>query len=132
MNFNLTIGDRLIRTKGGITSRHHALYAGMHNGVQLVAENQRGFGVRYITLNQFLSEGKLLAVTPFKGNNNQRQHVITRINALRGKVYDVVKYNCEHFVNEVLNGKPTSKQIENAGIVGLGLAFIGLLVAASR
>lgn len=53
----LKIGDRLVRTKGWVLSKHHVLYAGFFNNQHLIAENQNGYGVRYITLDQFLSEG---------------------------------------------------------------------------
>lgn len=60
INYNkIRIGDRLIRNKGGIFSKHHALYAGFWKNQHLIAENQLGFGVRYITLREFLSEGSI-------------------------------------------------------------------------
>ena len=53
--YNLQIGDRLVRNKGGIFSKHHGVYAGEDDyGTPIVAENQRGHGVRLISLSEFL------------------------------------------------------------------------------
>ena len=55
----IKIGDRLVRNKGGVLSKHHAIYAGFYRNKHLVAENQIGYGVHYISLNKFLESGKL-------------------------------------------------------------------------
>ena len=61
----LNIGDRLIRTKGGILSKHHVIYAGLWENEHLIAENQNGYGVRYIRLNEFLNEGKVTDIAKY-------------------------------------------------------------------
>ena len=132
MRLNFNTGDRLIRTKGGVFSNHHALYVGWHNGYELVAENQRGYGVRYIRLNDFLAEGKLVSIERFTGNEYQRQSIVPKINTMLGRGYDLVRYNCEHFVNEVLHGLPKSKQIETAAVLGGGALLLLLLASAAR
>jgi hypothetical protein len=48
----LRIGDRLITEKGPV-SRHHAIFVQIPGGLPLVAENQVGKGVQYITLEEF-------------------------------------------------------------------------------
>ena len=121
--YNFNIGDRLVREKGGIVTKHHAVYVG--NG--WVAENQVKVGVRYITVQRFLREGKLVRVERFGGNYWQRQTVLQRVESLIGESYRLLSYNCEHFVNEVLHGMPKSQQIETASLattgVGIALAF---------
>ena len=76
----LKIGDRLVRNKGGILTKHHVLYVGKWNGEHLIAENQIGFGVRYITLDQFMSEGKLDRVEYYNFNDLQQTEILNRIN----------------------------------------------------
>jgi len=116
LNFNLLkVGDRLVRTKGGVFSKHHAIFMGFHYGEYLVAENQAGYGVRYITLNQFLSEGQLTRVEYSNYNQYNQNLIIKRVNNRVGRSYDWFNYNCETFVNDVLTGVATSKQIQ-AGI----------------
>jgi hypothetical protein len=127
LNYNrLTVGDRLVREKGGILSKHHAIYAGFNNfNQQLVAENQVNYGVRYITLDQFLREGKLIKVEHHNASYSTQQVIISRINQRLGKAYNLLGYNCEHFVNEVLLGKRKSPQVEKgAGVVGVLALFL--------
>lgn len=134
LNYNLlAIGDRLIRTKGGIFSKHHALYAGFDFGINqhLVAENQNGFGVRIVTLNQFLNEGELVRVEHYYYSKSAQRLIISKIKNLLGRAYDSMFYNCEHFVNDVLNGKVSSPQVKKGVGVVLGLFALAFLLGAS-
>jgi len=119
----IRIGDRLVRTKGGILSKHHVLYAGFWNNQHLVAENQVNFGVRYITLNQFLSEGKIDRVEYYNYDEQSQVEIVNRINQKVGTKYSLLSYNCEHFVNEVLTGIAESKQIKTGIAVGIGVTL---------
>lgn len=127
----LKVGDRLIRQKGGIFTKHHAVYVGYdyYTKQYIVAENQIGYGVRYITLRQFLREGRL---TNVKYNNFpvwKQQQILNEANKRVGSNYDLVFYNCETFANDITYGKKRSLQIENAvaiGAFGLVLGFAWL------
>lgn len=125
----LKIGDRLVRTKGGIFSKHHVLYAGFWNNQHLIAENQNGFGVRYYLLRDFLNEGKLDKVEHYNFSENAQAIVLDRINKKIGAAYDLATYNCEYFVNEILNGVAESKQVKNAVAIGIGVSLSLLAVA---
>ena len=129
---NLKIGDRLIRTKGNTIIQHHVIYMGYWEGVYLIAENQNGFGVQYITLNQFLSEGTLIKVKYNHFDENAQVNIIDRVNQRIGKAYDLRKYNCEHFVNDVLNGVVESKQVQAAFAVGVGITLATLAYQNSK
>jgi hypothetical protein len=129
----LSIGDRLLRTKGGIFSTHHVLYMGFWNGQHLVAENQSGYGVRYITLSHFLSEGKLEEVQYNNFPESTQIELIRRVNSKIGTPYDLLTYNCEHFVNQMLTGIAESKQIQNTiSLVGLGVLLYALAFGESK
>ncbi len=119
----LRIGDRLVRTKGGILSKHHALYAGFWDNKHIVAENQLGFGVRYILLDQFLNEGKLDKVEYNNYDDDTQTKIIDRINKKIGTNYSLIKYNCEHFVNEILTGVSESKQIKVGIAISIGVTL---------
>jgi len=123
----LKIGDRLIRTKGGVFSKHHAIYAGFWENQHLIAENQNGFGVRYITLNKFLDDGKISDIKYNNFNENSQIEIINRVNnkIKNNTKYHLTKYNCEHFVNEVLTGVAESKQIQIGVAVSIGI-LVGL------
>ena len=123
---NLQIGDRLIRTKGGIFTRHHAIYVGNN----WVAENQSGFGVRYISLPEFLNDGESKDVINYNFDYQSQQIILQRIQNKIGKAYNLFTYNCEHFANEVLKSKPTSSQVQNS--VGIGLLGVLLLAVFAK
>lgn len=127
INYNkLTIGDRLVRVKGGIFSRHHAIYMGRdtHTNQHIVAENQTNHGVRYITLRQFLGEGRLVRVE-YNHFSLMKQHLIfQRVNARLGRHYVFYDYNCEHFVNDVLEGRAHSPQLTIGALFGIGLVAL--------
>lgn len=119
----LNIGDKLIRTKGGIFTKHHALYAGFWNNEHIVAENQMEVGVQYISLNQFMNEGKLDRIEYNSYDENSQTVIIDRINNKIGTNYSLLKYNCEHFVNEILTGVSKSKQIKTGVGVAIGVTL---------
>lgn len=126
LDFNsLTIGDRIVRTKGFFLTGHHVLYEGIRNGVPCVAENQIGYGVRSIPLHQCLSEGKLIRVEYNNYNQYAQNLIIERINNRRGRSYSLLNYNCEQFVNDVLTGVATSKQIQAIGFLTVALGIYG-------
>ena len=132
-NYGLKIGDRVVREKG-IFSKHHGIYAGFHNGRALVAENQSGRGVQYISLSEFLlgNANNLTRIERFKGSEFERQNIIPRINALIGKPYDLVNFNCEHFAELIQTGNIQSRQVRNAVGVTVFALFLGLLFSSDN
>jgi len=136
IDFNkLRIGDRLVRTKGGIFTKHHVIYMGFWNHQHLIAENQVNFGVRYITLDQFLSEGKLDRVEYNNFSQDVQISILDRVNKKIGTEYDLPDYNCEHFTNEILTGIVESKQIQNAiaiAAIGVGLSLLAFGMPSSK
>lgn len=120
--YNLKTGDRLIRAKGPL-STHHGIYVGIYNGLPMVAENQIGHGVRYVSLETFMSGNPLREIRRFSGTQEQRQAIIPRINRLLGKSYDLLNFNCEHFAELIQNNRTHSRQVNNA------LMGVALLVA---
>lgn len=122
------IGDRLVRTKNGIFSKHHVLYVGYWNNEHIIAENQINAGVRYITLQQFLNEGTLDRVEYNNFSQPSQRQIINSINKKIGSKYSLLSYNCEHFVNEILTGVSKSKQIENGIAVGIGVTLCLLAI----
>jgi hypothetical protein len=124
---DLQTGDRLITEKGPF-SRHHSIFVQVLNGVPLVAENQAGKGVQYITLEDFLlrtGSGKIW-IQKFVGTQSARESLIPRINALVNTPYDLVNFNCEHFANLIQTGVVASKQVAVAvlGVIVIGIGFL--------
>lgn len=121
-------GDRIIRAKENGLVKHHIVVA---NGQ--LAENHPDSGVRYISVAELNRSGNILEIQPFKGSNEERCQIIQRIGELINFPYNLQTYNCEHFANDVIFGKPFSKQMTKANVV-VGSAAIGgiiLLAVAS-
>ncbi len=116
----LKIGDLIVRQKGPF-STHFMVYIGMQNGVQMVAENQSGLGVRFTSLANALAGNVIKRFEKFGGTESQRSWVIPKIQNLLGKNYDLVVFNCEHFARWVSTGKVESKQVK----VASNLAILG-------
>ena len=121
---HLKTGDLIVRAKG-IFSTHYMVYIENQGGTIIVAENQNGFGVRYVTLAEALKGNAVVRFEKFGGADYERNTVVSKINTILGKSYDLVAFNCEHFARMISQGKPKSKQVETtshvAMITGLGM-----------
>lgn len=127
MNLNhLKTGDLIVRAKG-IFSTHYMVYIGIQNGQIVVAENQNGFGVRYVTIAEALKGNMIIRTEKFGGTELDRQHVVYKINSILGKPYDLVAFNCEHFARMISHGKPKSSQVETTSTLALfaGMGMLG-------
>lgn len=119
MNINtLKIGDLIVRQKGPM-STHYIVYAGLQNGVRMVAENQSGIGVRYTTLENALAGNPIKRFEPFGGKEHERTLVIPRVNNLLGTDYNLIAFNCEHFARWIAQGKLESKQVKVASNIAI-------------
>jgi len=112
-SMSLSIGDRVVRRKA-FGTRHHGIYAGLHNGQPVIAENQRGFGVRYVTLSEFLLNdySTLSHIEPL--TEPRRADVLPVIEQFLGTPYNLVTFNCEHFAHLVQYGRARSVQAQIA------------------
>lgn len=127
--FGLLPGDRIIVPKSGLRIiQHHVLYLGQnHHGVDLIAENKVGFGVRLLTADVFFKGViEITRIKKFPGNNFQRKIAVQRALHKMGKPYHLIDYNCQHFANEIQYGKIESDQV-NDFFTGLKIA-VGILL----
>lgn len=126
----LKTGDLIVRQKGPF-STHYIVWIGWQNGIQRVAENQSGIGVRYTSLQEALAGNSIERFEPFGGTEAQRQSVISKVNSLLKKPYDLVVFNCEHFARWIANGKKESRQVKTASTVAI-TAGLSLLASKSN
>lgn len=123
-------GDRIIVPKSGLRIvQHHAMYLGQnHQGIDLIAENKIGFGVRLVTADKFFADViEVTRIEKFRGNTYKRKLAIQRALQKLGHPYHLINYNCQHFANEIQYGKVESDQVANGLAAVLTLLFIGLL-----
>ena len=129
--YGFRTGDRIVVSKSGWNIvQHHAVFFGLANGEAVVAENKEGRGVILTRLDDFLADaGRITRIVRFSGTYQQQVAVMNRVKARLGRRYDLWKYNCEHFVNEVLHFRAMSPQVK---AVGAAAAFVGGLYLLSR
>lgn len=114
--YSLLPGDRIVVPKSGLRMvQHHALYLGQnYQGVDLIAENKIGFGVRLISADDFFKNViEITKIEKFPGNNLQRKLAVQKALHKLGQPYSLINYNCQHFANEIQHGKMESDQVNN-------------------
>ncbi|HRH38843.1 MAG TPA: lecithin retinol acyltransferase family protein [Flavobacteriales bacterium] len=132
LHYGLGIGDRMVVPKSlADMVRHHVVFIGYSDdGDAWIAENKVGVGVVQTRLDHFLASVRSIhRIERFQGNDEARRRLVERALARMGRSYNAVKYNCEHFVNDVVAGKVSSHQVGTAlGVLGL----LALVVVATR
>lgn len=111
--------------------QHHALYLGTdYEGRHWMCENLIGNGVKLTRVEEFFhGVSKVTSIKKFSGTHIERVEAVQKALSLLGKPYNVINYNCEHFVNHVLLDQVKSKQVDLArGILGLFCCFLALLI----
>lgn len=127
----LSPGDQIVEyiTALGI-AKHFAIYLGWDDaGTEWVIENIKGDAVRVTKANDFFSRViKVDRIIKHTGTNWDRKNLVQRALSKIGVPYNLINYNCEHFVTEVITGKPVSRQVQNAVAVYLSLFVFALLI----
>lgn len=117
--------DRIVVPKSGLRIvQHHAVYLGQnHFGVDLIAENKIGFGVRLVTADDFFKDViEITRIERFNGSNYERKLAVQKALDKLGQPYHLIDYNCQHFANEIQYNLIKSDQVDEL--------FEGLKVAA--
>lgn len=106
---------------------HYVVFLGEQHGQLYFAVNLINQGVVVVSEHELTSYSERFApieVRHFAGNVFQRQQAVQRAVAMRGKSYNLLSYNCEHYANYVQTGKASGTQVSNF----TGLASIVLLL----
>lgn len=127
-NQNIKPGDGLIRSKSflGLID-HYGLYVGQSK----VIENHPLHGVRLTSLTEFLNGRQLLKIKSFPGNDWSRRIAMGKAYEMIGTHYNVLDFNCEHFVNHIHNLGIKSDQADLAKGLVFGVLALGLIAAIS-
>lgn len=117
--------DRIVVPKSGLRIvQHHAVYLGQnHLGVDLIAENKIGFGVRLVTAEDFFKDViEVTRIEKFNRSNYERKLAVQKALDKLGQPYHLIDYNCQHFGNEIQYNLIKSDQVDRL--------FEGLKMAA--
>ncbi len=125
---DLEPGDRLVVPKKGLgLINHHGIVLSNNSFYEnYIIENNVNTGVRVVSERTFF-EGvpSISKIEKFNGDTYLRSQSIAYALNLIGRKYDVMKYNCEHFANEIQWKPIESKQVKKAL---LALLIILLLI----
>ncbi len=127
---NLQPADRLVVPKSNARLvQHHAIYLGLdENGIEWIAENMVGFGVRIVTVTDFFEQAiEVTRVERFTGTKRERRHAIEKAIALVGTNYDLLQFNCEHYANIVQYNIKESNQVKAGLALGITGLFLGII-----
>ena len=94
---------------------------GISAGYDKVIHNCKKYGVIESSISEFAQGGEIW-VCEITSEDLQRAYENAK--SLIGKPYDLISYNCEHFVNDVHGKGKNSVQIQRAFINGGGIAYL--------
>lgn len=112
MTLTFEIGDRIAINKA-LFITHFGIYIG--DGMVIDNSAQHG-RVEQRTLEEFAGQEKAYIIphtSMFSPNE-----IVVRAKEGLGRPYRLLSRNCEHFVTDILFGKPQSKQVALAAAVG--------------
>jgi hypothetical protein len=129
---NLQPGDAILLKKKFMGMLNHfAVYLGRDRYT-----NKPLFAANYTKGVEILEEGLVLQflqtlepekIERFYGTNQERMEAVKRAIQMRGRPYDLITNNCEHYKNYVQRGERYSKQVDDFGKTAMvegGLAAI--------
>ena len=128
LNWHLQPADRIVVPKSKIGwVQHHAIYLGMDdNNIDWIAENKVGKGLQFVTATEFFKTViEIKRVEPFIGTEKEREKAVLHALALKGKNYNLLHFNCEHYANLVQHNQLVSYQA-NTGLVLGFVVFTGV------
>ena len=106
-------GD-IIKRPGPLCTDHFGLFAGVNAlGQQVVIHNAKDDCVRWDLLETFAA-GNPVFLVDRPGSVWEGSAIIGRAQRFLGRKFDLVHFNCEHFVNSALRGKAESPQLRGS------------------
>lgn len=123
---NLKAADRIVVPKSNFrVVQHHVIFLGYLWGNYWIAENRIGKGVCICKADEFFEiEKEITRIERFIGTDAERSAAVTTALSLRGKEYNLLNFNCEHYSNLVQHTKSDSPQLAKAfffGVIGLSV-----------
>lgn len=135
IGLNLKPADRVVIPKSDFELvQHHGIYLGKDRfGNHLFAENNINNGVQIVSADVFLNNTKRITrIERFQGLISERNQCIKRAMSLKGKTYNLLEFNCEHYSNVIQHNMSKSFQVENGLILGFLAITIGGLYWANK
>lgn len=131
----LSTGDRVVIPKSGVKIvQHHGIFLGYSDGRYIFIENKDGIGVRVVTAQVFFAGvNEVTRVNRFVPKQGYSRHDLYRYAlSKKGRAYNLLSYNCEHFANEIQHRVVKSKQADTGLFLGFLALIIGIAAAGSN
>jgi hypothetical protein len=128
----LQVGDK-IRTKGRLGIWHYGVYVGPRGprGEDVVHNSKDRGAVVLEPLSTFAADKDVFIVR--RTAPGYEEVAAQRALAHLGQNYDLLAFNCEHFVNVVHDGQRESPQLQVAGALAIGVPlFLALLSPSGK
>ncbi len=101
-------------------------HVGIFDGAGVI-HNQKGVGVQAVSWDDFI-QGRPWRIISASRPLHERLAILDGAFRYIGTSYDALSFNCEHFVNLILSGEPSSPTVR--GLVALGVIAGGLALAS--
>ena len=117
---NINRSGYLIKTDAGNLPlvNHFAITLFLNNKLY-VLENTPFYGSRIITFDKFMKGRTIEFVKPTKLINKSNKYIFDKFNNLCQKPYDLINYNCEHFIDCMMSDSQKSEQLHTIAYIGL-------------
>ena len=102
------------------------LHSVQNDGRVWVIDNKPAHVVAYRTLEEFSGGGNIRLEVPVQ-DSQMADLIISRAESQLGRRYDLLTFNCEHFVTLALGLEPQSQQLQNWALLGFGLLLVGIV-----
>lgn len=70
---------------------------------------------------------EITRIEPFTGNDTQRKQAVKNALSLKGTLYDLLQFNCEHYANLIQYKRQVSEQVKAGLALGIIALFAGIL-----
>lgn len=125
------LGDHLITSRTGYT--HHGIYTGRGQVIHYSGfhDGLNSGPVIKTSLSDFVNESHMMVNIHPTRKYDARESIERAYSRLGETEYSLVSNNCEHFVNWCIQGRASSKQISEVGLVLCSPSFILKFPSAS-
>lgn len=120
-------GDIIIMGFGILPIEHIAIYDGKG-----IYENRIGKNVVYVTYDDFIARYQFWDIKEtykITASEEELEKIFSKAKKLLGKKYDVLNYNCEHFIDDIFGKPQRSESLEKVVSLGAGL-IVGSIITS--
>lgn len=124
LEYNFKAGDVLYLGTWYLPLEHWALVTDNNT----VIENRFGVGVIETPIKEFLERYQYFKLKKVvRDDSKDLSTILKRARLLLGTKYDIIDFNCEHFIDYIFDRKPISEQVLIANRFVLG-ALLGSII----